>query len=111
MNIACEEHGSVVVLAPEGEITLGNAGEVNDFIQSKLTQRRKLVLDLRKVIYLDSSAVGMIVAIHTTLQGPDGGQLRICHLEPEVFEVFKASSLDSFLNIDLSLDESLSALR
>lgn len=111
MQIACEERGPVVVLAPEGEITLGNAGEVNDFIQGKLTSRRKLILDLKKVVYLDSSAVGMIVAIHTALQGPDGGQLRLCNLEDEVFEVFKASSLDSFLNIDLTLDESLAAMR
>jgi len=111
MEIASEVRPGILILAPEGEITLGNAGEVNEFVTRKMGDSyRKLVFDLKNVTYLDSSAVGMIVAIHTGLQGPDGGAVRLCNLSSDVLEVFKASSLESFLNIDLTLEESLGAL-
>lgn len=111
MNIASEKKGDVLIMRLDGDITLGNANEVNEYVSGNIGPScKKVIFNLSKVAYLDSSAVGMIVAIYSTLQ-TEGGSLRLSNVNAEVMEIFKASSIDSFLYIDENEDESLIAIQ
>lgn len=102
----------ILVVRPEGDITLGNAGEVNDYVLRRMHEApgKRLIFNLGKVDYLDSSAIGMIVAIFSEVQG-EGGALRLCAAKDDVMETFRASSLDSVLPIDADEAAALAAIR
>jgi anti-sigma B factor antagonist len=110
VRISSSVKDDVLIVSLEGEITLGNANEVNDYVNQKISSSQNhVIFNMKKVEYLDSSAVGMIVAIYSTLQA-DGGALRICGVSSEVMEILKASSLETYLNIDESEEQSLIAI-
>ncbi len=107
MRISSLVKDEILVVYLEGEITLGNANEVNDYVNQKISAtQNRVIFNMSKVEYLDSSAVGMIVAIYSTLQA-EGGALRICGISSDVMEILKASSLETYLNIDDSEEQSL----
>lgn len=107
MEIKSEIINNILVIQLQGEITLSNANDVSDFIDKNIQEGKiKVILNMAGVDYLDSSAVGMIVASYSNLQSA-GGDLRMCSLKPEVMEIFSAASLDSFLTIDKEQEESV----
>jgi anti-anti-sigma factor len=107
MELHTKKENGVLIVYLTDEITLSNANEVSDEISSFISDGEiKIIINLNEVVYMDSSAVGMIVATFSNLQGA-GGELRLCALKEEVLEIFKAASLDSFLSIDTTEEESL----
>ena len=55
--------------------------------------RRKLVLDFDQVRFLSSQALGMLLTLRKKSQAIKG-KVALCALRPELFKVFKISSLD-----------------
>jgi anti-anti-sigma factor len=60
--------------------------------------RRRLVLNLANVERLDSLLLGKLVSLHKrALAG--GGTLVLCHLNPQLYDVFRTLQLTGFLRI------------
>ncbi len=59
----------------------------------------KLLLSFRKVKFVSSGALGQLINLHKTLSEA-GGQLVLCHLDPEVHEVFQCTKLDRVFRIE-----------
>ncbi|GIF44613.1 STAS domain-containing protein [Actinoplanes xinjiangensis] len=59
-----ERDGDTVVLAPEGELDLENAGLLRQVVQQVIDRRdcTRLDLEMSAVTFLDSSGLGMLVA-------------------------------------------------
>jgi len=74
MKIDERSVGDVVVITIEGDITLkGGDVQVKDKVQSLLQQgRRKLVIDLGGVSYVDSAGLGQLVQVYATTTRLDG---------------------------------------
>ena len=68
------------------------------------------VLDFRHVRYLSSAVLGELVRIHQTVQDM-GGALRLCHLNPQIREVFEVTRLHELIDIDATLRDSLEILK
>ncbi len=62
----------------------------------------RVVLDLARVQFLDSSGLGAIVAVKKLL-GPDRS-LELCGLTPTVEKVFRLTRMDKIFTIHPSLD-------
>lgn len=60
--------------------------------------RRKLVIDFRDVDRVSSGLVAKIIGVHRRLEAL-GGRLALCHLAPDIHEVFTMLRLPQFLNI------------
>jgi anti-sigma B factor antagonist len=60
---------------------------------------RKLVLNFRRVGFVNSAVLGWLVRLHTTLQAA-GGRLILCWVSPGIFEVFKLTKLDKVFNVE-----------
>ncbi len=65
----------------------------------------RIVLDLAKVDFIDSSGLGAIVAALKQLE--DGQSLELASLSPTVAKVFQLTRLDSVFKLHQRLDDAL----
>jgi len=76
MHISERTIGGVVVVDVSGKITLGDGGDtiLKDKLRSLVQQgKRKLILNLADVTYVDSAGLGAIVQGYTTVTNQGGG--------------------------------------
>jgi anti-sigma B factor antagonist len=60
--------------------------------------KRELILNFSNVEYLSSAALGKLINLHKKLQGVQG-RLAMCHVIPQIFEVFAITKLDKIFKI------------
>lgn len=100
MNITTRTHQDITLLYPEGKITLGDGDqELGEAVRQTLEQgARKIVLNLEKVTYMDSSGVGELVGCYTSIKNR-GGELRICGMNTRIFSLITMTSLHSVFDV------------
>jgi anti-sigma B factor antagonist len=96
--------GDVIVMKVIGDITLNKGGDVllKDKINSVLQQgRKKLLVDLGAVAYVDSAGLGQLVHVHTTTTH-NGGTMKLLHLNKRLTDLLVVTKLvtvfDSYEN-------------
>jgi anti-sigma B factor antagonist len=70
---------------------------------------RRLVVTLRGITYLTSSALGKLITLHRKMHRAEG-RVVYAELEPTVLEIVTASKLDTYLQVTTTLDEACSLL-
>ena len=108
MNLNTRKHNGVLILYPEGKVTLGDGDqELGEAVRTSLaTGERKIIINFSKVSYLDSSGVGELVGCYTSIKGK-GGELRICGMSSKIFSLIKMTSLHSVFEVKDTEDEAL----
>jgi anti-sigma B factor antagonist len=86
--------GDVVVLDLKGRVMLGEGDELlKDKVNSLLNQgRRKIVLNLAGVPYIDSAGLGEVVRTFTTVSR-QGGQLKLLNLTKRITDLLAITKL------------------
>ncbi|MGE3277592.1 MAG: STAS domain-containing protein [Vicinamibacterales bacterium] len=94
MEIAERTVGDVTVLDLNGKMTLGEGDELlKDKINSLLANgRKKLVLNLEGVPYIDSAGLGEIVRTYTTVSR-QGGSLKLLNLTKRIEDLLAITKL------------------
>ena len=95
MQIEERQAGEVTVIKVNGDITLNKGGDVllKDKIQSLLQQgRKKLLLDLGGVSYVDSAGLGQLVQVYATTRN-HGGALKLLNLTKRLKDLLVVSKL------------------
>ena len=90
-----ERHvGEVTIMDVKGKLTLGGGDEVlKDKINSLVLQgRKKLVLNLAEVPYIDSAGLGEIVRTYTTVSR-QGGSLKLLSLTKRITDLLAITKL------------------
>ena len=84
----------VTILDLKGKITLGEGDEVlKDKINSlTLQNRRKILLNLEGVPYIDSAGLGEVVRTYTTVSR-QGGQLKLVNLTKRITDLLSITKL------------------
>jgi anti-sigma B factor antagonist len=106
-----ELRGTTTIVHVTGEVDIASAPALAAHVDRALTPRPALlVIDLAGVTMLDSSGLGVLIAVLKGLE-TDGGstQLRLVVGEPHVQKVFSITGLDGVFSIFPSLDEALAA--
>ena len=108
MKMSTRQHNDVLILSPEGKITLGDGDqELGEAVRTTLQNgARKIVINFSKVSYLDSSGVGELVGCYTSIKG-QGGELRICGMSSKIFSLIKMTSLHSVFEVKDTEEEAL----
>jgi anti-sigma B factor antagonist len=89
MQLACEKVGDVAVCAvPVEELDAGNAGEFKRDIAPVLEANVKVVLDLSRLRFVDSSGLGAFISCLRKLNVKGGG-LKLTGLSTQVQGVFE----------------------
>ncbi len=94
MNIKEKMHGDVAVIALKGNL-MGepDTTEVRDKIYSLLQDDvKKIVLDLGKVKWINSSGLGSLIAAMTSVKNK-GGEMRLANITEKVESVFMITQL------------------
>jgi len=86
--------GDVVVLDLKGRVMLGEGDELlKDKVNSLLNQgRKKIVLNLAEVPYIDSAGLGEIVRTFTTVSR-QGGSLKLLNLTKRITDLLSITKL------------------
>ena len=86
--------GNVTILDLKGKVTLGEGDEVlKDKINSLIQQdRKRLLLNLEGVPYIDSAGLGEIVRTYTTVSR-QGGSLKLLNLTKRITDLLSITKL------------------
>jgi anti-sigma B factor antagonist len=93
--------GDVTVITISGEITLSAGGDVQlkDKIQSLLQQdRKKVLLDMGQVSYVDSAGLGQLVQASVTAS-KNGGKLKLLNLTKKLNDLLVVTKLSTVFDV------------
>ena len=108
MQIQERQVGDVIVLDLKGRVMLGEGDEIlKDKVNSLVNQgRRKIVLNLAEVPYIDSAGLGEIVRTFTTVSR-QGGSLKLLNLTKRITDLLAITKLLTVFDTYDSEDEAV----
>ena len=94
MEITKRTVGDIQILDCSGKITLGEGTmTVRNTVRDLLNDgKKKIVLNLGNVNYIDSSGIGELVSTYTTVTN-SGGQLKLLNLTKKIQELLAITKL------------------
>jgi len=112
MEIPQRKTDDVLILEPAGRMTIGEADyalkqAVTAAADDHVT---KLLLNLSAVTYMDSAALGEMLASRQTM-AKKGGSIRVCCLQPRVKTLLEITGLLDALSVYTTEEEALAAFR
>jgi anti-sigma B factor antagonist len=104
LGIDVSRHGDEVVVAVSGDIDIHTAPQIRDRLAALQAEGQKsVVVDLSGVSFLDSSALGALVAAHRELREA-GGSLKLAAPRAHVLKVFRITRLVEIIPLYDSVD-------
>lgn len=100
LKIESREVAHVTILDVKGRIVLGDEiGELRDTVHRLVEEgKKKIILNLADVDYIDSSGVGELVGCFTTVRNA-GGELKLLKLSQKVQDVLHVTKLYTVFDI------------
>jgi len=100
----CREVGDVAIVDFSGKITLGEGSAMlRKMVRELITAgRRKILLNLADVDYIDSSGIGELVGAYTSVRSASG-ELKLVYLTKRVHDLIQITRL--FTVFDVQADE------
>jgi anti-sigma B factor antagonist len=93
-----------------GEVDLYTAPEFKERLLQLIEEgKTRIVVDLTKATFIDSTTLGVLVGGVKRLR-PSGGSLALVCSDPNILKIFEITGLDRVFPIHSSRDEALSAL-
>ena len=101
MQTATRETNGVTIIDVSGRITLGEGNVMLREIVRELVEngKKRILLNLREVQYVDSAGVGELVKTYTTVRHR-GGQLKLVDLSKRVQDLLKMTRLYTVFDIE-----------
>jgi anti-sigma B factor antagonist len=107
-TVAVDEHTAVV--SPRGDLDLWSAPELKRRLRDLIAARRtQLILDLAAVQFMDSTALGVLVAIDRQLA--DEVRLVIARPGKEVLRLFELSGVARAFRVFPAVEDAIAAIR
>ncbi|HAA15997.1 MAG TPA: hypothetical protein DCE41_31555 [Cytophagales bacterium] len=112
MEILEKAHEGVVVLQPEGKLTIVEGATVlYDHVKKSLgSGNNRIVFNLSAVPLLDSTGIGQIISSYTAIQ-KSSGKLVLASLQPKTKEVLKITRLYEMFTVTDTVEEAVNALK
>jgi anti-sigma B factor antagonist len=105
MNFEETDVGEYVTIAPHGKLNLVSAPPVKSRIDDLIREgRTRLIVDLARVEFVDSSGLGALIGGLKSARGA-GGDLRIANAGAQVVAVLGLTNLDRILTPYPSVEE------
>jgi anti-sigma B factor antagonist len=100
MTITTREVSHVTIVDLTGRITLGDeTGQLRDTVRELIAAgKKKIILNLAQVDYIDSSGVGELVSSYTTVRN-SGGELKLLSLSKKVHDILNVTKLYTIFDI------------
>jgi len=99
MSFSFDEVGGVTVVQVDGELIVGNRGDLKQGVLERLSEgARKFVVDFSQSTYIDSSGLGVLVSLSKKIREADGA-LRLAGLNEDLRTLFELTKLDTLFTI------------
>jgi anti-sigma B factor antagonist len=101
MQAAARQIGDIAVIDVSGKITYGDGNAaLREIVHDQLGKnRRKILLNLREVHYIDSSGMGELVRLYTTIRD-QGGTVRLVDPSARVRDLLQMTRLNAVFQIE-----------
>jgi len=111
MEITVDKMGDVVIAElPVEELDASNAGELKRDIAPLLETHSKLVIDLGRLRFVDSSGLGAFISCLRKLNAK-GGDLKLCGMQKPVRAVFELVRMHRIFDIYATREEAVRAFQ
>jgi|SRR5580698_2779858 anti-sigma B factor antagonist len=110
LNISNKQVGDVSVVALKGRIVLGEgSSSLRERIKSLLVDgKKKVVLNMANVTYIDSAGLGALVAAHISAK-KEGAVLLLSDLGTKFYEIMQVTRLLTVFNVFTAEAEAISS--
>jgi len=109
MDIEVTDSAGITLVAPRGDLDMAAADQMKRALIKLVDDgKRKVLVDLGQVGYVDSSGMGALVASLKHARTA-GGELRLCALQDDVRAIFEMTRLNKAVTIHPSRSEALGA--
>ncbi|MHC4426355.1 MAG: STAS domain-containing protein [Planctomycetota bacterium] len=100
INVEYAGNATVVSFTDEKILEEQDIKALQDSIMSVIEQaeRINLILDFGNVRFLSSAVLGLLIRISKRIYERDG-QLRLCNINPKIYEIFKITRLTKTFDI------------
>jgi len=110
MAVKTEAKNGLMVCRVDGEIDIACSPELKKIFDKLISQKTpKIVIELSKVTYVDSSGLATLVGILKNMRSY-GGKMRLSGLTPKVKSLFEITKLDKLFEIMASEEEAIAGL-
>jgi anti-sigma B factor antagonist len=108
LKTAFEHNGEVVIIEPKGSLV---GGEETDELRTVVAEfiekgNKKLIVDLGKVTYLNSTAIGALVSAHTSYANRKG-KVVLCNVNKSINNIFVVTKLSMIFQVAENRPEAL----
>jgi len=112
LNIAERQVGDVTILDMDGKITIGEGSvALRTAIRRLLEEgKKKILLNLAKVGYIDSSGIGELVSSYTAIN-KENGELKLLNLTQKLQDLLTITKLLTVFDVYESEEEALSSFK
>jgi anti-sigma B factor antagonist len=113
LNISERHAGDVTILDMDGKITIGEGSvALRSAIRRLLEEgKKKILLNLAKVGYIDSSGIGELVSSYTAIGKEEGGQLKLLNLTQKLQDLLTITKLLTVFDVYESEEEALNSYK
>ena len=110
MHLQTADDGHVTILTVDGDLVIGESESLFKRTVTRLLEEGKvnLLVDMRKVAFLDSSGLGALVRAMTNAQ-KEGGNTKLLGAGPQVRKLLEMTRLDSVLENFTDLETAISS--
>lgn len=107
LEVTTRQVGDVTVVRVSGEVDVYTAPGLDEVLSSEVESgHMRLILDLTRVDFLDSTGLGVLVkALKRTREG--GGGLAVVAVHERITKVFRITGLDAVMPLASTVDEAL----
>ncbi len=99
LEIAVRQREGVAILDLDGRITVGEASNLREAVEAQKTAGNvRLILNLEKTTFIDSTGLGAMVICHTTITKA-GGALKLLHLNKRNIELLVLTKLHTVFDV------------
>ena len=112
LNVSADGDVTIVALADRKILDELSITQIGDQLNALVLESPvpKFMLDFAVVSHMSSSALGMLITLHKRIR-EKSGQLRLCNIQPAIYEVFVITRLNEIFQISESRAEALASLR
>ena len=108
MKLSTREIDEVVILEPKGKIMAGpDASLLHDKLHEYLEQNKKrIVIDLAKVDWMNSTGLGILISSYTTLRNNEG-ELKLANVTDKIKSLLTITKLVTVFDAYDSIDDAV----
>ena len=111
ISVEYAKNATIVAFTDEKILEETDVQALRESIMSVVEQaeRINLVLDFGNVQFLSSAVLGLLIRISKRIY-EHGGQLRLCNINPKIYEIFKITRLTKTFHIYKDVESAVKGL-